>query len=117
VTSCGYRLNQPTLAKGVMEILAAAPNVVATLNGHTHFNALDTYRGITCIQNAAYVEWPNMYRVFRVYADRVEWEVRQVSNRGFVSEGVVPAKALSWMLSTGDGDLSGAVSLAPRTSE
>ncbi len=55
-----------------------------------------------------------MYRVFRVYADRIEWEVRQVSNRGFVSEAVVPAKALTWMISVRDGDLAGVVNLAPR---
>ena len=110
-------MGQPMLDKGVMDLLAASPNVVATLNGHLHFTACDDYEGIACIQNAAFAEWPNAYRVFRVYADRIEWEVRQVSNRGFVSEGVVPAKALNWMLSTGDGDLSGTVSLAPRTSE
>jgi hypothetical protein len=55
-----------------------------------------------------------MYRVFRVYADRFEWEVRQVSNRGFVSESIVAAKALTWMISTHDGDLAGVVNLAAR---
>ncbi len=114
VTSCGYDLGQPTLEKNVMKILEASSNVVATLNGHMHFNAFSSHQGIACIQNAAYAEWPNMYRVFRVYADRIEWEVRQVSNRGFVREGVEPAKALNWMLSTQEGDLSGTVNLAPR---
>ncbi|MDX9793687.1 MAG: hypothetical protein RBU24_09295 [Kiritimatiellia bacterium] len=42
---------------------------------------------IACLQNAAFAEWPNLYRVLRVYPDRIEWEVRQVHNRGFVSEG------------------------------
>jgi len=116
-SSCGYQLGKPALAAAIMDVLSAAPNVVATLNGHTHFNALDTYKGIACIQNAAYAEWPNMYRVFRVYTDRMEWEVRQVSNRGFVSEGFVPAKALAWMLSTGDGDLAGSLSLVPTRQE
>jgi hypothetical protein len=114
VSSCGYEMGKPMLDKPVMDILAAAPNVVATLNGHLHFNACDDYEGLACIQNAAFAEWPNAYRVFRVYADRVEWEVRQVGNRGFVSEGVLPDKALTWMLSVRDGDLAGLVRLAPR---
>ena len=57
--------------------------------------------------NTAFCEWPNAYRVFRVFPDRVEWELRQVGNRGFVRESFVPRKALSWMISTGEGDLSG----------
>ena len=113
-TSCGYDLGKPTVDKQVMDLLEAAPNVVATLSGHLHYNACDTYRGIACIQNAAFTEWPNLYRVFRVYADRLEWEVRQVGNRGFISEGVLPEKALTWMISTREGDLGGAVSLTPR---
>lgn len=114
-SSCGYQLGKATLAQPVMDLLAATPNVVATLNGHTHWNAVDLHAGIVCIQNPAYAEWPNAYRVFRVYADHLEWEVRQVDNRGFVSEGVLAAKALTWMLSTGDGDLAGSVGLALRT--
>jgi len=89
------------------------PNVAATLNGHMHYNAVDEDHGIVCLQNAAFVEWPNLYRVLRVYADRVEWEVRQVHNRGFVSEGILPEKALTWMISTREGDLAGTVRLAP----
>ncbi len=113
-SSCGYQLGKATLAQPVMDILAATPNVVATLNGHTHWNAVDLHAGIVCIQNPAYAEWPNAYRVFRVYPDHLEWEVRQVGNRGFVSEGVLAARALTWMLSTGDGDLAGSVGLALR---
>lgn len=112
VSSCGYDMGQPLLDKGVMEILAAAPNVVATLNGHLHVNACDRYKGIACMQNAAFAEWPNAYSVFRVYPDRIEREVRQVGNRGFVKEGVLPEKALTWMLSVRDGDLSSTVSLS-----
>ncbi len=114
-TSCGYRLGGPKVwSQEVLSLLEAAPNVAATLNGHMHYNAADTYRGIACLQNAAYVEWPNQYRVLRVYPDGIEWEVRQVHNRGFVSEGCLPEKALSWMISTRDGDLAGRVGLAPR---
>jgi glycerophosphoryl diester phosphodiesterase len=113
-TSCGYRLGKPMIwSPEVMPILEAATNVVATLNGHMHYNAVDAYRGIVCLQNAAYAEWPHLYRVLRVYSDRIEWEVRQVHNRGFVSEGVLPEKALTWMISTREGDLAGMVRLAP----
>jgi hypothetical protein len=37
--------------------------------------------------------------------------VRQVSNRGFVRESFLPAKAQSWMIATRDTDLGGVVSL------
>ena len=114
-TSCGYQLGKPMIwSPEVMSILEAATNVVATLNGHMHYNAVDAYRGVVCLQNAAFAEWPNLYRVLRVYSDRVEWEVRQVHNRGFVSEGVLPEKALTWMISTREGDLAGKIDLAPR---
>jgi len=117
-TSCGYQLGQPMVWNAeVLALLAAAPNVVATLNGHMHYNAADTYRGIACLQNAAYAEWPNLYRVLRVYSDRIEWEVRQVHNRGFVSESARPEKAVTWMASVREGDLAGAVRLAPRNVE
>jgi len=46
-----------------------------------------------------------------VYADRLEWEVRQVANRGFVRESCLPAKAMTWMIATADADLSGRVPL------
>ena len=75
-----------------MSIVQAAPNVVATLNGHDHWDEVNTLEGITHIQNAAFVEWPNSYRVFRVYADRMEWEVRQVSNRGYIRESFLPGE-------------------------
>lgn len=114
-TSCGYQLGQPMIWNTeVLSLLEAAPNVAATLNGHMHYNAADVHGGIACLQNAAFAEWPNLYRVVRVYTDRMEWEVRQVHNRGFVSEGVLPEKALTWMISIREGDLAGSVRLAPR---
>jgi len=90
-------------------ILDAAPNVVATLCGHSHWNEVNRVGQITHVQNPGFVEWPNTYRVFRVYRDRLEWETRQAGNRGFVRESFLPAKALAWMLSTGDGDLAGEI--------
>ncbi len=111
----GYDFGKgPWMDKKIMSTLSAAPNVVATMNGHLHCNQVATYQGITSIQNPAFVEWPNAYRVFRVYPDRMEWEVRQMSNRGLIREGVISEKALLYMLSTTDADLGGTVSLAPR---
>lgn len=115
LSSCGRNLDKlkhSTVGSEVLELLEKAPNVIATLNGHTHWNEFDLYKGIKCIQNAAFVEWPNSYRVFRVYRDRLEWEVRQVKNRGFVRESCVPKKALLWPISTGQGDLAGEVGFA-----
>lgn len=98
----------------VRDILDGVPNLRLTLNGHDHWDEVNIVSGVPCLQNAAFVEWPNTYRVFRVYADRVEWEVRQVSNRGFVRESFLPEKAQSWMIATGDTDLSGVVPLTAR---
>lgn len=110
LSSCGYKL--PVLGPSeVREALAAAPNVVAVLCGHTHWNEVNLDQGITHIVNPAYCEWPNAYRLFRVYHDRVEWELRQVQNRGFVRESFAAEKALSWMISTGEGDLGGEIGL------
>jgi hypothetical protein len=65
----GYDLGkQPWLDRNLMVTLDAAPNVVATMNGHLYYNAAATYHGITNLQNPAFVEWPNAYRVCRVYA-------------------------------------------------
>ena len=110
VSSCGYKL-RTSRDNRIFGILEASPNVIASLNGHTHWNSVDVAGGITCIQNAAFVEWPNMYRVFRVHDDRLEWEVRLADSFGFVRESFVPEKALSWMISTQPGDLAGRVLL------
>jgi predicted phosphodiesterase len=110
VSSAGFNLakiSSASVGSKVMELLGTAPNVVATLNGHTHWNELALHGDIQCIQNAAFAEWPCMYRVFRVYADRVEWEVRQVGNRGLICDACQPEKALNWMISTHEGDLAG----------
>jgi hypothetical protein len=112
-SSCGFRL--PDWSKmgkeSLLDLLTAAPNVIATLNGHDHWDEVNRRGSIVHIQNAAFVEWPNSYRVFRVYADRMEWEVRQVANRGFIRESFLPEKALSWMIATRDGDLTGVIPL------
>ena len=110
-SSCGHRMRASTCqgADQVLGILREAPNVIATLSGHSHWNAVNVFEGTAHIQNPAFAEWPNAYRVFRVYDDRMEWEVRQVGNRGFVRESFIPEKAQSWMISTGPGDLTGEV--------
>ncbi len=113
LSSCGIRLEDwSSLGKdALLPILREAPNVFATLNGHDHWDEVNVVDGITHIQNAAFVEWPNSYRVFRVYVDRLEWEVRQVRNRGFVRESFLVPKAVSWMIATADSDLTGEVRL------
>ncbi len=42
----------------------------------------------------------------------MEWELRQVANRGLIREAFTPEKAQSWMISTGPGDLAGTIPLA-----
>ena len=113
-SSCGYKLPGISVGAITLETLQKAPNVVAVLCGHTHWNEHNPRNGIAHIVNPAIVEWPNAYRVFRVYKNRLEWELRQVPNRGFVRESFVVPKALAWMISTGDGDLTGTVSFGSR---
>jgi hypothetical protein len=101
----------------LLDTLRAAPHVCAALNGHDHWDEVNTLDRLRFIQNAAFVEWPNtfrVYRVYRVYRDRLDWEVRQVGNRGFVRESFRPVKAVSWIIATGDDDRRGSVSLARR---
>ena len=110
-SSCGHQMRTSTCvdSERVLAILREAPNVIATLSGHSHWNQVNALEGITHVQNPAFAEWPNAYRVFRVYDDRMEWEVRQVANRGFVREAFTPEKAQSWTISTGPGDLTGEI--------
>jgi predicted phosphodiesterase len=111
LSSCGYKL--PTLpddGAAALQALPQASSVVAVLCGHTHWNEHNTKNGIAHLVNPAFCEWPNAYRVFRVYKDRMEWELRQVPNRGFVRESFVVSKASAWMISTAEDDLAGSVS-------
>ena len=111
LSSSGYKLPVWRSGAEVHEALRQAPNVAAVLCGHTHWNELNVHEGLTHVVNPGYCEWPNAYRVLRVYADRVESELRQVGNRGFVRESFAAEKALSWMISTGEGDLGGEIPL------
>jgi hypothetical protein len=109
VSASGFRLHDwSELGRSsILDLLRETPNLVACLNGHDHWDEVNVLDGLPFVQNAAFVEWPNTYRVYRVYADRLEWEVRQIANRGFVRESCLPAKAMTWMIATAEGDLSG----------
>ena len=107
ISSCGYQLPKCSMGANVLAVLDDAPNLIASLCGHTHWNEANQHAGKPYLVNPAIAEWPNAYRAFRVYDDHVEWELRQVGNRGFVRESFVVPKALAWMLSTGPGDLGG----------
>ncbi len=111
VSSCGYKLRKWNTGREVLAAIERAPNVVAALCGHTHWNEVDVRAVRPFLINPAYCEWPNAYRVFRVYHDHIAWELRQVSNRGFVRESFVVPKAVSWMISTVPGDLAGEIRL------
>jgi predicted MPP superfamily phosphohydrolase len=115
-STSGFRLQDwSQLGRDVLlKSLMAAPNVFACINGHDHWDEVNTRNGLTFVQNAAFVEWPNSYRVYHVYRDRLEWEVRQVRNRGFIRESFLPDKAMSWMIATGEADLSGFVPFVRR---
>ncbi|MDD2708153.1 MAG: metallophosphoesterase [Verrucomicrobiae bacterium] len=109
-TSCGFMVpDWSFFGKKIPSILESTANVIATFSGHGHWNAVFPERGITNIQIAAFGEWPNVYGVFRVYQDRLEWELRQVHSRAFVHQSFVVPKALSWMISTFGNDLGGMI--------
>ncbi|MDR0902250.1 MAG: metallophosphoesterase [Opitutaceae bacterium] len=110
----GYDFGNGYTDKELMSVLETAPNVIATMAGHNHVNGVYNYKGITCLQTPAFGEWPNAYRVCRVYADRVEMEVRQFPNRGLIREGVVKEMAHLYGLSLSEGDLTSTISLSPR---
>lgn len=116
-SNCGFRLQDwSELGRDtVLDRLRRAPNLIACVNGHDHWDEVNVVGGIPFVQNAAFVEWPNTYRVYRVYDDHVEWEVRQVANRGYVRDSFLPAKAQSWMIATRDADLAGTIPLARRS--
>ncbi len=109
IAASGFRMHDwSELGRSsILDLLRATPNLVACVNGHDHWDEVNVLDGLPFVQNAAFVEWPNTYRVYRVYADRLEWEVRQVANRGFVRESCLPEKAMSWMIATAEDDLSG----------
>ena len=113
-TQCGYILNSE---EGELQnIIKAAPNVFATLNGHNHWNHVETYQNdygddITSHQGPAFGFWPGGYKVFSVYPDgdgvRLEWETRLVDNMGYrhfgTENGTHIPLSLSWRISTADG--------------
>ncbi len=116
LTNSGFQL-QDWSALGrdtLLNTLRGVPNLKLCLHGHDHWDEVNAIGSVPVVQNAAFVEWPNTYRVYRVYADRLEWEVRQVANRGFVRESFLPRKAQSWMIATRDADLGGVVPLGVR---
>lgn len=110
-SSSGYELVSWAIPDAATGMILNAPNVVATLNGHTHWNQVGQSGKVTWIQNAAFVEWPSTYRVFRVYPNRMEWETRIAPNLGFLRESIITKKGLSWMISTKNNDLAGQIKL------
>lgn len=95
-TQCGYVLRKHFNADigSINDILKAAPNVIATLSGHYHWNHVALWKNnfghnITSLQMFPFSTWPAGYRVFRVYSDRgkalLEWETRLVDNMGYVA--------------------------------
>ena len=114
-TQCGYRLDPwvpSDLDRELDPIIKAVPNVVATLNGHLHWNHLETYQNdfgddITSFQGPGFYDWPGGYKIFRVYSDgddvRLEWEMRLMDNMGYVATvGETPSRSpsISWEIST-----------------
>ena len=110
----GYQLGRSSKDEKLLAALYPAPNVIATFSGHTHQTDLTTHNGITSMTNPSIANWPNAYRVCRVYPDRIEWEIRQISNRGLIREGVVKETGVLTALHADHDDLSGTISLAPR---
>src|SRR5262249_52448021 len=62
----GFRLQDwSQLGRDVLlKTLTDVPNVVACINGHDHWDEVNYHDGLTFVQNAAFVEWPNSYRLY-----------------------------------------------------
>jgi len=118
-TQCGHIIpgDEGELHEGeLQDIIKAAPNVFATLNGHRIFNRVETYQNdygddITSHQAAQFGFWPAGYKLFRVFSDddgvRLESETRLADNMGYRHYGTrngthIPL-SLSWRISTSDG--------------
>ena len=113
-TQCGHII--PGDEGELQDIIKAAPNVFATLNGHRIFNRVETYQNdygddITSHQAAQFGFWPAGYKLFRVFSDddgvRLESETRLADNMGYRHYGTrngtrIPL-SLSWRISTSDG--------------
>ena len=113
-TQCGYRLDKFLGSEQDHEtaldpFIKAAPNVVATLNGHLHWNHLEVVQNdygddIISLQSPAFSAWPGGYTVFRVYSNggrvRLEWETRLMDNMGCVAGLRTGALSASWRIST-----------------
>ena len=122
-TQCGYVLDKEAAVQTsgqINDIIRAAPNVIATLSGHFHFNHMAIWQNdfgdhTTSLLASAFCEWPAGYQVIRVYsggsAVRLEWETRLVDNMGYVARSqpqLSSSPSLSWKISTGD-DLVGKI--------
>lgn len=101
-TQCGYTMDyvsvdfctSPRASGGqINDIISAAPNVIATLSGHTHFNHVEVWQNnfgddITSYIIPCFNDWPAAYQVFRVYSDGddidIEVETRLADNMGYV---------------------------------
>ncbi len=115
-TQCGYVLDKHAQQGDLQDIIKAAPNVFATLNGHNHWNHVETYQNdygddITSHTGPPFGIWPGGYKIFRVYSDgddvRLEWEMRLVDNMGYrhfgTRDGGISSLSLSWGISTSYG--------------
>ncbi len=127
-TPCGYVLDAHATEGSLQDVIKAAPNVVATLSGHMHWNHRAVYQNdlgnvITSLQGPAFCTWPGGYRVFRLCSHgdhlRLEWETRLVDNMGYVAtaEPVLSrSPSLSWRISTGE-DLAGEIRINVRPAQ
>ncbi len=115
-TQCGYKLDKHVEQGELQDIIKAAPNVFATLNGHNHWNHVETYQNnygddITSHQGPPFGIWPGGYKIFRVYSDgdevRLEWEMRLADNMGYRHFGTrdagISSLSQSWGISTSYG--------------
>lgn len=107
VSSAGFRLLDWGSRQKDEEEALAHPDSFLFINGNGHWTEMMRGDGGTHLQSPALAEWPNAYLVFYVFSKHIRWELRQVHNRAFIAHSAIPEKRLSWMMSTGQGDLSG----------
>jgi hypothetical protein len=102
ISSAGFRLQDWSTERGKT---SADMNGFLYLANHCHWTECSAFDGKWYVQNPAFCEWPNAYRVFYVFEHTIRWDLRQVRNRAYVAHSAIPSKRLSWMITTVPGDL------------
>ena len=97
-----YCVHGPT----IRQMLADAPNIVATFAGHWHFNDITCDdNGVVHCQGASLIEYPFEFRLVKIRGDQMSISTVGLDNSQFEQESLVPEWRNDWVAGK-DGDRS-----------